>query len=98
MWSNFLLEEKFEFLRSKKEKLNNLITKTHKIYPSISQSQIIPIILGDAQKATNKALELQQKGYYVLPINPPTVPLGTSRLRISLTADIKYEEICNIFG
>jgi len=98
MWSNFLLKEKFDLLQTKKEKLTSLFNKIHKIYPTISQSQIVPIILGDAKNATNKALELQQKGYYVLPINPPTVPTGTSRLRISLTADIEFEEICNIFG
>ena len=98
MWSNFLLEEKFSLLCKKKEKLNSLFKKIHKIYPSVSQSQIIPVVLGSIQNATNKALELQQKGYYVLPINPPTVPSGTSRLRISLTSDINFEEICNIFG
>lgn len=98
MWSNFLLEEKFDLLISKKEKLNSLFNKVHKIYPTISQSQIIPVILGDSINATKKAQELQNKGFYVLPINPPTVPKGTSRLRISLTSDIVFEEICNIFG
>jgi len=98
MWSNFLLEEKFELLQAKKEKLNSLFNRVHKIYPSASNSQIIPIILGSATNATNASLKLQQKGYYVLPINPPTVPVGSSRLRISLTADIEYDEICNIFG
>ena len=91
MWSNFLLEEKFDLLKEKKEKI-------HKIYPSISSSQIVPIVLGSSQNANEKAKELQNKGFYVLPINPPTVPLGTSRLRISLTSDIEFEEICNIFG
>ncbi len=98
MWSNFLLEEKFELLKEKKEKLNSLFKKVHQIYPSASSSQIIPIILGSAQNANSKAQELQQKGFYVLPINPPTVSVGTSRLRISLTSDINFEEICNIFG
>ena len=70
----------------------------HKVFPSVSGSQIIPIVLGDAKNATDKALELQKKGFYVLPINPPTVPVGTSRLRISLTSDVEFEEICNIFG
>lgn len=98
MWSNFLLEEKFELLKEKREKLNSLFKKVHQIYPSISSSQIIPVILGSAQNANSKAQELQNKGFYVLPINPPTVPVGTSRLRISLTSDIAIEEICNIFG
>ena len=70
----------------------------HQIYSSVSSSQIIPVILGSAQNANLKAQELQNKGFYVLPINPPTVPVGTSRLRISLTSDIAIEEICNIFG
>lgn len=98
MWSNFLLEEKFNLLTSKKEKLNLLFNRIHHIFPSISSSQIIPIILGSTQNAVKKAIELQNRGFYVLPINPPTVPVNTSRLRISLTSDIEFEEICNIFG
>ena len=55
--------------------------------------QIIPVIIKDAKETSKKALELQKEGYYVLPINPPTVPVGTSRLRLSLTADMEFEEI-----
>ena len=36
---------------------------------------------------------LQRKGFYALPVRPPTVPEGTSRIRFSLTADITEEEI-----
>lgn len=97
MWSNFLLNEKFDLLISKKEKLRNLFSEVHKIYPTISSSQIIPVILNDAAKTSAKALELQKSGYYVLPINPPTVPIGTSRLRISLTSDITFDEIKDFF-
>ena len=97
MWSNFLLEEKFEFLKSKKEKLNDLFNKVHKIYPSQSASQIIPVIIGEAKETSLFASTMQQQGYYVLPINPPTVPVGTSRLRISLCADMEYEEIKTMF-
>lgn len=97
MWSNFLLEEKKDLLINKKEKLNELFKYVHKIYPSKSSSQIIPVILGDSEKAKNKAESLQKEGYFVLPINPPTVPAGTSRLRISLTSDITKSEIENLF-
>ena len=97
LWTRFLLEEKFDYLKNQKEKLNSLFKKVHKLYPSISSSQIIPVIVKDALKTKNLAQHLQNKGYFVLPINPPTVPVGTSRLRISLGADISYNEIENLF-
>ena len=97
MWSNFLLEEKFKLLKEKKEKLNSLFKEVHKIYPTISSSQIIPVIIGDSLKTKNTALFMQDKGYYVLPINPPTVPLNTSRLRLSLTSDITKDEMKDFF-
>lgn len=98
MWSNYLLEEKFDFLISQKEKLNNLFKEAHKIYPTISSSQIIPVVLGEAEITKLKASELQKQGYYVLPINPSTVPVGTSRLRLSLSADIELEELKDLFS
>ncbi len=97
MWSNFLLEEKFDFLIKQKDKLTELYKKIHKIYPTVSSSHIIPMIIGDSKKTSTTASILQNKGFYVLPINPPTVPAGTSRLRLSLTSDIEYDEIKEIF-
>ena len=93
LWSMFLLEEKFDFLVKQKEKLNSLFKKVHEFYPTVSSSQIIPVILNEAERTKNVANYLQNEGYYVLPINPPTVPVGTSRLRLSLTSDIEFNEI-----
>ncbi len=50
-----------------------------------SISQIIPVILGDNQKALEAAAELLRQGIIAPAIRPPTVPQGTARLRISLT-------------
>jgi len=47
-------------------------------------SQIVPVIIGDNLKAVEFANRLQGKGYWVLPIRPPTVPEGEARLRFSL--------------
>ena len=47
-------------------------------------SQIIPVILGDNLKVVEFAKKIQEKGYWVLPVRPPTVPVGQARLRISL--------------
>ena len=54
----------------------------------ISQSHIIPFIVGESEDCVRKAEELQRKGFYCLPVRPPTVPKGTSRIRFSLTANL----------
>lgn len=59
----------------------------------ISHSHIVPYLLGTNEACMQKAEELQRKGFYCLPVRPPTVPKGTSRIRFSLTADVTSEEI-----
>lgn len=47
-------------------------------------SQIIPVILWDNLRALEFAKKIQEKGYWVMPVRPPTVPAGQARLRLSL--------------
>ena len=54
------------------------------------------MIIGENEKTVKIAEELQSKGFYILPVRPPTVPVNTSRLRLSLTADITFEEFKNV--
>lgn len=53
-----------------------------------SESHIIPVIVGENDKTLELSNILYKNGYFTLPIRPPTVPQGTSRLRLSLTTDI----------
>lgn len=48
-------------------------------------SQIVPLVISDNLKALKFAQALQEKGFWVLPMRPPTVPKGQARLRFSLT-------------
>ncbi len=59
----------------------------------ISQSHIIPFIVGESEDCVRKAEELQRKGFYCLPVRPPTVPKGTSRIRFSLTANLTIKNM-----
>ncbi len=52
-----------------------------------SATPILPVIVGDAQPALDFAEGLLRRDVYVLAIRPPTVPLGTARLRVTATAD-----------
>lgn len=62
-------------------------------YACPSTSHIIPLIAGASSSTVALADVFQRKGFYVLPVRPPTVPEGTSRLRFSLTAAIEASEI-----
>ncbi|MFC3153521.1 8-amino-7-oxononanoate synthase [Litoribrevibacter euphylliae] len=58
-----------------------------------SETAIQPILVGDAALALDISQQLEQRGLLVTAIRPPTVPEGTSRLRITLSADHSSDQI-----
>lgn len=56
------------------------------------QSPIIPYILGDNALTVAKAMQLQDAGFYALPIRPPTVPVNTARIRLVMNAALTYDD------
>lgn len=54
---------------------------------------IVPVPMGDAERAVSASSELAQDGFFVPAIRPPTVPEGGSRLRISISAAHSEEMI-----
>ncbi|HUF98989.1 MAG TPA: 8-amino-7-oxononanoate synthase [Ilumatobacter sp.] len=63
-------------------RLRNSIERLEPGHPS----PIIPILLGDEQRAVDAAAQLLGRGIFIPAIRPPTVPVGTCRLRIALSA------------
>jgi len=60
---------------------------------SISGSQIMPLIVGGDADAMTLAAAVQQAGFDVRGIRPPTVPQGTARLRIAITLNATEADI-----
>lgn len=83
--------QKREHLLKISRKLQEALLR--KGYDCPSVSHIVPMIIGASEDTVLKAEEMQRKGFYALPVRPPTVPEGTSRIRFSLTADITEKEI-----
>ncbi len=54
--------------------------------PGESNGHIVPVIIGDAMATMALVTDLRRRGFLVAGVRPPTVPQGTSRLRISLSA------------
>lgn len=75
-WRRQKLIKTAEYLRS---------TLKSKGFQVKGESHIVPVIIGENLKTVQFANRLQEKGFWVLPIRTPTVPIGEARLRFSLT-------------
>jgi 8-amino-7-oxononanoate synthase len=61
-----------------------------------SDSPIQPIIFGSEEKTIAVANYLMKRGFYVRPIRPPTVPPGTSRIRLTITSSHNHDDILSL--
>ena len=96
-WTHFIFERlpQLSKERTHLEQLSAFLRQEveHRTQIMPSQTCIVPYILGENEATLAKAKALQEQGYYCLPIRPPTVPKGTSRIRLSLTADMIMDEV-----
>ena len=96
-WTHFIFERlpQFSKERTHLEQLSAFLRQEveHRTQIMPSQTCIVPYILGENDATLTKAKDLQEQGYYCLPIRPPTVPKDTSRIRLSLTADMTMDEV-----
>ena len=58
-----------------------------------SETQIMPIMIGSPSDAVNMAKELFDKGLFIQAIRPPTVPNGSSRLRLTIMATHEKQDL-----
>jgi 8-amino-7-oxononanoate synthase len=61
-----------------------------------AQSPIVPILIGAAEKALKASQDLEDKGFLVVAIRPPTVPKDTARLRVAFTAAHSEDDIARL--
>ncbi len=93
MWSSYMLDRMVE-ASPKRAHLSQISQMVHAALDgNISQSNIIPIITGSNSSALALAQYMAEHGYWASAIRYPTVPKGSERLRISLSAAISTQEI-----
>ena len=56
------------------------------------------MVLGDERVALEASRRLRERGFFVRAIRPPTVPAGTSRLRVTLTAGHDEAQVDGFLG
>ena len=96
--------ERRQRVRSLAQYLRNRLAEAGIRMPA-GDSQIIPVIVGENEKAVRIAAALQDAGFDVRAIRPPTVPSGTARLRISVNVNLSeaildsfVEKLCAVFS
>lgn len=96
-WTNFIFQKvlKLNTQRQHLQQLSQSLQQavTAKGFDCPSTSHIVPVIIGESVKTVAKAKALQDAGFYIMPVRPPTVPQHSSRLRISLTAHITQPDL-----
>lgn len=97
-WTHFMIET-FLTMDAERSQLRLLGQRLHDHLQPLSPKTVItpshiqPLVVGSADRAVELSRRLLEEGFKVLPIRTPTVPPGTERLRISLSAAIPIEEI-----
>jgi 8-amino-7-oxononanoate synthase len=97
------VEASLELIRTeewRRERLRGLVASLRRALPGIglkpSDTPIQPLVLGANSAALDAAAKLRDSGILVPAIRPPTVPEGTSRLRISLSAAHDDQDISRL--
>jgi len=86
--------ERRERLRALSETFRERLTGAGLVVPETCLSTpIVPVVLGDEQRTLEAAARLEETGFLVAAIRPPTVPTGSSRLRVSLHCEVTNEQL-----
>jgi 8-amino-7-oxononanoate synthase len=75
------------------ERIGQLNGHLQKIGLPVTGTQIQPIVLGADRRALEMAQALAREGFDIRAIRPPTVPEGTARLRITLSANLTHDHV-----
>jgi 8-amino-7-oxononanoate synthase len=81
----------FERMELARQVLGPLGAECH--FGPLGGSPILPLVLGEDKRTMAVAAALQAKGFDIRGIRPPTVPEGTSRLRIVITRNAAPDQI-----
>lgn len=98
------LREALRILREepeRRQRLHRLVRLADELSADLlgtsSGSQIQPVVVGSNGRAVALAARLRRDGFDARAIRPPTVPAGTARLRISITCNVKEDDVRALF-
>ena len=94
-WSRFLID-KLPTFGDRRDRLYKLIDITKSIEKGDSTTQILPLMTYDNITTERITTQLRDEGFWVTPIRTPTVAVGKSRIRLSLTSALDEADILKL--
>lgn len=96
-WNLYILEQIIK-MQAERERLSDLSQRLRRSLVAqglrtAGSTNILPVMIGDNQRAVQMAQRMQNSGYLIFAVRPPTVPQGTARFRLSLTANMDWEQL-----
>jgi 8-amino-7-oxononanoate synthase len=93
-----------ELLLTEPERISTLGARCHQFAEGLRElgldadptTPIFPIVIGGAQATMRVSDKLLEEGYLAVGIRPPTVPNGTARLRVTLSAAHSQEQVAGL--
>ena len=103
---NGRIERALEIIESEPQRRRELLNRSQRFREQVCSSgletvacavgPIIPIFLNTPERTVQAAEELQARGFFVAAIRPPTVPQGTSRLRITVCSVHREQDLLDL--
>lgn len=96
-WNNFIFQKVIlmgkerHYVQQLSDKLRESLLDNDLV--TFGETNIVPVIIGDNSKTVQISERMMGQGFFMLPIRPPTVPQGSSRFRLSITAAMKWDDI-----
>jgi len=96
-WNRFVFQHMLTMNRERHH-LQQISTQlrhalTEKGIATGGSTNIVPVLIGEDGLALKQAKQMQELGYLVLPVRPPTVPEGTARFRFSICANMQWKDL-----
>ncbi len=96
-WNRFVFQQQQD-MTERRRHLADLARQTRQALrehglATTGDTNIIPYIIGGDQETVQLAEKLQERGFLIFPVRPPAVPEGSARFRLSLTADMSWQDL-----
>ncbi len=91
-----------EVMREERERQARVRSLARRVRDALSisstpnDSPIIPVVLGEVARAIEASVRMRELGMLVIAVRPPTVPRGSSRLRVTLSCDHLDDEVSKL--